>query len=520
MASPNSAVSDIVRALRDAMAPPARLLTDADRSLAVAEIYENGRLTPSYGFMLFSACGIAALGLLQSSVAVIIGAMLISPLMGPIMAMGMALARLDARAFRSAAITLAIGVLLSVLASVLIIWLSPLKDATPEILSRTRPTLLDLIVALLSGFVGAYLTINRKGEAIAGVAIATALMPPLAVVGYGLATAAWQIAGGAFLLFLTNVVSILGAVYGVARRYGFRPQARVGAAWETWALLGVILILCVPLAVSLRTIAIEARETTRVRSAVNQAFEGASPHIAELSVDTAHGVTSVQCVVVTRKFIPSAEKDIAGLLDPGAKVEVEQIVTTTGVPPATTTGGALANRVIPASQSITPEQRLRAMLSPIGQVQGIETRDGVLDVTVLLNGQPALADYRATEQAAQRFLPASVVRVIPPLSPFPTIDFKAGASQLDDQAARDLDTIAWALDRWGLNSAKVEGRATTTPKARKGADLKLAQARADAVADGLRQRGVSDITLSATVGSEEAASVSLTVPPPAPLTQR
>ncbi|WP_374658682.1 DUF389 domain-containing protein [Phenylobacterium sp.] len=480
----NSALGELARAAREATLPPARLLTDEDRKSVVAEIYDGGRLTPAYGFMLFSACGIAALGLLQSSVAVIIGAMLISPLMGPIMAMGMAVARLDPRAFRSAATTLVIGALLSVLASVLIIWISPLKDATPEILARTQPTLLDLIVALLSGFVGAYLTINRKGGAIAGVAIATALMPPLAVVGYGLATATWPIAGGAFLLFLTNVVSILGAVFGVARRYGFRPRAREGAAWETPALLAVMLLLCVPLAISLRSIVAEARETTRARTAINEAFAGAAPHITELKVDLQGKASLVQCVVVTRKYVPGAAQAIAKLLHPGSKVEVEQIVTAEGVSALAPPAAALGARTTVQATSTTPEQRLRAMLGPLGQVLGIEASDGALDIAFAMPGAE-LADYLATEQAAQRFSPGTTVRLIPPLAPLSPIAFAPGSSELTPEANRTLEIDAWALKRWGAAGASITA-----------ADAKPAKARAEAVALGLRARGVAAVSIA------------------------
>ncbi|WP_293406954.1 DUF389 domain-containing protein [Phenylobacterium sp.] len=497
MAASKSVIGQTVEAIREAVAPPARLLSDSERSVAAAEIYEAGQLTPTYAFMLFSACGIAALGLLQSSVAVIIGAMLISPLMGPIMAMGMALARLDTRAFRSAAATLAIGAALSVAASVLIVWISPLKDATPEILSRTRPTLLDLIVALLSGFVGAYLTVNRKGGAIAGVAIATALMPPLAVVGYGLATANWQIASGAMLLFLTNVVSILGAVYGVARRYGYRPQAREGRAWETWALLGVMAALCVPLAVSLRSIVAEARETARVRSVVTEAFAGTSPHITELVVETGRGGASdVQAVVVTRKYVPGAQDAVARHLKAGAHVEIEQIVTATGVPP--TAGSVLANRVTPTSAPAGPEQKLRAMLSGVGRVEQVRRDGEALEASVVLNGSPGLAEYRAAEQAAQRFLPQTPVRIVPPLAPLPAVPFAYGTSALDADGRRTAETLAWALNRWGLKSAKVEGLATPGPRGPRAADLRVAQARGEAVASVLRERGI-EVSVGASV---------------------
>lgn len=519
----DAATSGLLGAIREAVAPPARLLSDEDRREAEQEIYDGGRLTRAYGFMLFSACGIAALGLLQSSVAVVIGAMLISPLMGPIMAMGMALARLRPRAFKSAATTLLVGAFLSVLASTLIVWASPLKEVTPEILARTRPTLLDLIVALLSGFVGAYLTINRKGAAIAGVAIATALMPPLAVVGFGLATGAWPVAGGAFLLFLTNVIAILGSVFVVARRYGYRPGRRQGAAWELVALLGVMLLLCVPLAVSLRGIVTEARETSRARDAINKAFDGGSPHITELTVDTDHGPTNVQSVVVTRKYVPGAAAAIAAQLDPAAKVEVEQIVTATSA--ATTTGvsalgGRIASQTAPGNAS--PERRLRTMLGPLGDIEAIEAGpDGELVVTFAFDRPASLADYRIVEQAAQRFLPGTTVHIPPPLTDLPAIPFTRGSTALGAEGLETADLIAWALERWSIVSVQVVGSASPNPKGRRPGDLRVAQARADALADALRQRGVGQVTTRADVpevltGDEAAYLVARVVPRPAP----
>ena len=500
-----SALERLTGALRRAALPPARLLSDEDRGAVVAEIYDGGRLTPAYGFMLFSACGIAALGLLQSSVAVIIGAMLISPLMGPIMAMGVALAKLDPRAFRSAAVTLTIGAALSVAASVLIIWISPLKDATPEILSRTQPTLLDLIVALLSGFVGAYLTLNRQGGAIAGVAIATALMPPLAVVGYGLATAAWEIAGGAFLLFLTNVVSILGAVFGVARRYGFKPLVREGAAWETVALVAVMLLLCVPLAVSLQTMVAQARETTRARVAVTEAFAGASPHIAELKVGLAGRASLVQCVVVTRKYVPGASEAIVRRLHPGSRVELEQIVTAESAPAVA--AAALGARSAGPPTLVSPEQRLRAMLTPVGQVLAIETDQDQIEVAFAMP-QGELADYLAVEQAAQRLTPGMVVRMSPPLAPLTPIRFAPGSAALTPEGGRALEIDAWALKRWRASGATII--------AAKG-EAKLTRTRTDAVALGLWARGVAVTqTLTETTGpdvEETADSVTIRLSP-------
>ncbi|HEY9130271.1 MAG TPA: DUF389 domain-containing protein, partial [Dyella sp.] len=179
-----------------------------DRAEVASAIDQDGRLQGSYMFMSAMASGIATIGLLCNSVSVIIGAMLVSPLMGPIVRLGLGLATLDlSRVFRALG-TLVAGMALALAVAILTVWLSPLRTPTPEILARTTPNLFDMIAATLSGLAGAYAMIRNRGGAIVGVAIATALMPPMAVVGFGIAIAQWSIAKGALLLFTTNLVTI------------------------------------------------------------------------------------------------------------------------------------------------------------------------------------------------------------------------------------------------------------------------------------------------------------------------
>ena len=198
-----------------------RGIRSIDHMEVVDHVHEEGGLSGRYLFMTAMSCGIAILGLLLSSPAVIIGAMLISPLMGPIMLMGFSLSILELKALRESIVSLAVGTGLALATSFLIVFLSPLTDVTPEILARTRPNFFDLLVAVFSGLAGGYAVIHRKGETIVGVAIATALMPPLAVVGYGLATAQFQLAGGAFFLYMTNLLAIALSVTVLSRFYGF-----------------------------------------------------------------------------------------------------------------------------------------------------------------------------------------------------------------------------------------------------------------------------------------------------------
>src|SRR3990167_1749333 len=187
----------------------------------IEQVRADGQLSGRYIFMAVMSCGIAILGLLLSSPAVVIGAMLISPLMGPIMLMGFSLTILDVPAMRRAVFSMACGVVAALTISFLIVKLSPLTEVTPEILARTRPNLFDLLVAIFSGLAGGYAVIQRQGATIVGVAIATALMPPLAVTGYGLAVGSMAIAGGSFFLFMTNLLAIALSVTVLSKIYGF-----------------------------------------------------------------------------------------------------------------------------------------------------------------------------------------------------------------------------------------------------------------------------------------------------------
>lgn len=202
---------------------PAEEARDVRRQVAA-----DGALSERYALMCALSAGIATLGLLQSSSAVVIGAMLVSPLMSPIAKLGFSFASFDAHRAQQAARVLGIGALIGIALGMVLTWFSPIRNATPEIIARTAPTLLDLAVAVLSGLAGGYATVHRRGETAIGVAIATALMPPLATVGYSIAVARWDFAAGASLLFLTNLAAIAFSFALVARVRGVvRPIERI-----------------------------------------------------------------------------------------------------------------------------------------------------------------------------------------------------------------------------------------------------------------------------------------------------
>jgi uncharacterized hydrophobic protein (TIGR00271 family) len=160
-------------------------------------------------WILVFAIIVASVGLNMNSTAVIIGAMLISPLMGPINGMGYSIATYNFPLFRKAFKNLSFAVIGSLIASTAYFAVSPISTAHSELLARTSPTIYDVIIALFGGLAGIVaISSKHKGNVIPGVAIATALMPPLCTAGYGLATGQFNYFFGAFYLFTINTVFI------------------------------------------------------------------------------------------------------------------------------------------------------------------------------------------------------------------------------------------------------------------------------------------------------------------------
>jgi len=169
-------------------------------------------------WVLIFAVIIASVGLNMNSTAVIIGAMLISPLMGPIMGIGVGAGINDLRLMRLSAYNFLVAIAISLIASTTYFLLSPLSEAHSELLSRTTPTVYDVIIALFGGFAGIIATSSKeKGNVIPGVAIATALMPPLCTAGYGLAVGNLFFFLGAIYLFFINSVFICLATFLIVR---------------------------------------------------------------------------------------------------------------------------------------------------------------------------------------------------------------------------------------------------------------------------------------------------------------
>ncbi|MBN9501805.1 MAG: TIGR00341 family protein [Armatimonadetes bacterium 55-13] len=227
------------------------------RSEVRRQIAESSRLTVSYIVMNSLATIVAGYGLLANSTAVVIGAMIIAMLLGPITGLALALVDGNTRLLRWALGSEIAGVILVLVISYFIGMIHADMPLTAEILARTKPNLLDLIIALAGGAAGAYAVVSPKvSVGLVGVAISTALVPPLTTCGICLARGQMGLASGGFLLFLTNLVAIQCASSAVMYAHGFHRITRrpIGDSKYIGRLatsVGILLVLSVVLGINL-----------------------------------------------------------------------------------------------------------------------------------------------------------------------------------------------------------------------------------------------------------------------------
>lgn len=223
--------------------------------------------TFSFHFMLVLSAIISTLGLLANSVAIIIGAMIIAPLMGPIIGMAYSIAMGNRKLLRRSSFTIFKGIILTVAASWFTASIIGLETIDSEILSRTNPTLIDFGIAMAAGLAGAFTQTRRSiADAIPGVAIAVALVPPLSVIGIGLGLGVNEIASGAFLLFSTNLICIIffGSLVFLFQSYGSLDRAKKGLVMSTV----VMFALGLPLTLSMRELIIKKNVSSQIETLI------------------------------------------------------------------------------------------------------------------------------------------------------------------------------------------------------------------------------------------------------------
>lgn len=447
-----------------------------DHDAVLHQIADDAGWSGRYAFLILVSAAISLLGLLMPSVAVLIGAMLLSPLMMPIIGLGFGIATLDFEAIRRAAIALALGSAIAVALSVVLVWMSPIQTITSEIAGRTRPTLFDLLVALLSAVAGAYALIRGRGGTVVGVAIAIALMPPLAVVGFGIATWNWTIFAGSLLLYLTNAVTIALTAALVARLYGFGGHlSRAHTGWQLALFIGALGLLSVPLGAGLKQIAFEALAQRQVRDTLRARFPQEA-RLSQVDIDYTPDPIRVRAVMLTPRIDPDADRVLAAALARQLAHPVDIHVDQLRISP--TSGAAEAAQIARAAESkrASPTASRDRAIADLALIAGVDASAITADSssrTLAVAAAPlpglGLEGYRALEARANQALDGWTVRLAPPAD----IDLPAIALRQGVIDVLPLDLAAWASVRLG-RTIEVVG---STPTQRQ------------AVADGIGARG-------------------------------
>ncbi len=283
-------------------------------------------------WVLILAIFVASLGLNTNSAAVIIGAMLISPLMGPIMGLGLGIGINDFDIFKRALRNFLVATLFSVLTATVYFLITPIAEAQSELLARTSPNIYDVLIALCGGLAGIIALSSlgqRSGNVIPGVAIATALMPPLCTTGFGIATGNWAYAAGAFYLYTINTIFIsLATFFGVSllnfKKKVFVDEARGRKVKRIISVIAVVTML----PATLLTYGM-VRETVFMRKAnkfINSelTYEGTQIIMRETTYSPKHIKVILLGEEVSERMIDNSRKQLAEYGLEGTELEVVQ----------------------------------------------------------------------------------------------------------------------------------------------------------------------------------------------------
>jgi len=494
--------------------------SEAESAALRQTVLHEGSLTSGYVLMSALSAGIATLGLLQSSAAVVIGAMLVSPLMSPIAALGFGFASLDGHRIKDAVRVVVIGTVVGVITGMVITGISPIRNATPEIIARTQPTLLDLAIALLSGLAGGYATVRQKGGTAIGVAIATALMPPLATVGYSIGVANWEFAGGAFLLFLTNLAAIAFSFAFVARISGVaRPLSHVELTPAYIATgIAAFIALATPLGLTLVRVSRETRARSTTRSLLTKELHVSSGKIAQLEVTwPLLGDLSIDAVVIEPIFLPNAEQivdtSLQRLFSVKPKINLQQIVAADdGQQTRAMIDAAMERNTVGLARDVPPfAQILRKVELPVQSVW-VDRGARLVHVTPADAPNWSLADYQLIEANANVGVGDWQVRIVPPVTRPLSIPFPSGSAIADSSTQIAQRVALWALQRWGMTAVTLE----TSVKLGDSSATNNARLRMAAVAAILSSANVRAQTSIQSTKGTSANAIGINVFPPAP----
>lgn len=246
-------------------------------------LYNGASPTIEYYILTVLSCLIATAGLIQSSTAAIIGAMVVAPLMTPILAFSLGVIWGDISLIRTSVFSLFKGIIISLTISSGLAFVIPMEGYSPEIMARTSPSIFDIVVAFASGLVGAYGNANKRiSNTLVGIAIAVALMPPLCTIGIGIGTLNKTVASGAALLFLINLVSISLAGAIVYWAMHIHPNTvdegivRKRAIYQILISLFILTAISIPIAIYMKNGFLSSRATRTAGEIIQSELPGIS----------------------------------------------------------------------------------------------------------------------------------------------------------------------------------------------------------------------------------------------------
>ncbi|WP_373486162.1 DUF389 domain-containing protein [Acetobacterium malicum] len=289
--------------------------------------------------ILFCAIIVASVGLNTNSTAVIIGAMLISPLMNPIIAMGYSLATYDGLLLRNAALNFVIQIIIALIGASIYFSLTPIHEATSELMARTGPSFFDMLIAFFGGTAGVIgITRKEKTNVIPGVAIATALMPPMCTVGYGIANSNPDYIFPAAYLFLINAFFIMLATFAFCKLLQLKQaevvKERFNKILKRGIIIGMILIT-IPAAVSAVYVSVDSIQdnylTGKVQSFVNKKVNSSTTTTMRATIDPVKNTLRLDLVgdVYSQEQIDAMKANMADYGLEGYTLEVVQDIRTT-----------------------------------------------------------------------------------------------------------------------------------------------------------------------------------------------
>ena len=375
-------------------------LTVQEQAQVYKTVRRGSRSNTDFSVMITIAAAIAALGLLLDSPAVIIGAMLVAPLMTPILGMGLSIGMGDRRFLWTAFTTALRGILLAITMGALMALVVPGASITQEILNRGNPTLLDLAVALVSGTAAAYALSRRDvSAALVGVAIAASLAPPLAAVGISLVLGQWIIAGGALLLFLANMVSIVASGGLTFFLLGFRPEpGEPGRARTLQRGARSIAILLLLIIVPLAYLTHQTYQTAQLRTAIDETLHQEVQKIpgADLVNWRLTQTSDQEAVTAAGRQLSSIDRFVQ-ILSKNTEEEALDIAVTLRIPKMLTYQEARTlqdqvamklRRPVALSLEMVPTTSLHASIPPTPTPTGVPTATPTTPPTPTLSPTP------------------------------------------------------------------------------------------------------------------------------------